>query len=385
MVAASTGREAATAVEDLEDRLRAHDWDFPEADDARTIHGIHPYPAKFISAIPRALIETLGVQPASGVLDPFCGAGTTLAVAQELGYPSVGIDLNPVAGLISRVKTAPAPRGLLDASFRIAALARTGPPVEVPKLPNLDHWFCPAAASAISAIIEGVETEHDENLRDHLRLALSSIIVRVSNQESDTRYAAIEKSISFDAVVDQFFSACARLSEQKKIQQPNAPQARILVKDILAVLAADIPHPISMVVTSPPYPNAYEYWLYHKYRMWWLGWDPLGVRAKEIGARPHYFRQTPATYAAFCEQMSQVLALLYQVVIPMGFICFVVGRSRIHGIDYDNAETIVREGARQGLQLVARIDREIRANRKAFNLSHARIKSEQVVILRRPQ
>ena len=45
-------------------------------------------------------------------------------------------------------------------------------------------------------------------------------------------------------------------------------------------------------MTSPPYPNAYEYWLYHKYRMYWLGMDPIAVRQQEIGARPHYFRST---------------------------------------------------------------------------------------------
>ena len=44
------------------------------------------------------------------------------------------------------------------------------------------------------------------------------------------------------------------------------------------------------LVTSPPYPNAYEYWLYHKYRMYWLGFDPIPIRENEIGARPHYFK-----------------------------------------------------------------------------------------------
>jgi site-specific DNA-methyltransferase (cytosine-N4-specific) len=59
-----------------------------------------------------------------------------------------------------------------------------------------------------------------------------------------------------------------------------------------------------------PYPNAYEYWLYHKYRMFWLGMDPLKVRAKEIGARPHFFRKNGATMHDFERQMTLVFRLL---------------------------------------------------------------------------
>ena len=47
---------------------------------------------------------------------------------------------------------------------------------------------------------------------------------------------------------------------------------------------SDIPRRVGLVITSPPYPNAYEYWLYHKYRMYWLGLDPIAVKKQEIGA-----------------------------------------------------------------------------------------------------
>ena len=43
--------------------LRALDWDFPERVAHSDIEGIHPYPAKFITEIPRGLIEC---PPASG-------------------------------------------------------------------------------------------------------------------------------------------------------------------------------------------------------------------------------------------------------------------------------------------------------------------------------
>ena len=51
------------------------------------------------------IIERLEVRPNDLVLDPFCGAGTTLVQCKKQGIRSVGIDANPVCVLASRVKT----------------------------------------------------------------------------------------------------------------------------------------------------------------------------------------------------------------------------------------------------------------------------------------
>jgi DNA modification methylase len=45
------------------------------------------------------------VNPASKVLDPFCGSGTTLAVAQVLGAEAVGIDLDEKCVAVSMQRT----------------------------------------------------------------------------------------------------------------------------------------------------------------------------------------------------------------------------------------------------------------------------------------
>lgn len=363
------------------ERLRHHDWDFPDSDDGG-IHSLHPYPAKFISSIPRALITSLGAPLGTAVLDPFCGAGTTLVVAQELGIPSIGIDLNPIACLISRIKTTPLPAGLMVAALRVAAAAHPDL-ADVPDIPNLNHWFSEEARASLASLVVQIDAERNEAVRDHLRLALSNIIVRVSNQESDTRYAAVDKPISARSVRERFLVSCMRIEEAKRKRDLASSPVRVVESDILAVTPDLIGREISLVVTSPPYPNAYEYWLYHKYRMWWLGYDPLAVKEREIGARAHYFRKQHATFDEFRAQMARVLALLDAVLIPGGYACFVLGRSRIHGVDYDNAGMIAEEAQRVGFSEAARFPRVIRAKRKSFNLSHARIKTEEVLVLRK--
>src|SRR5258708_3999765 len=84
-------------------------WDFVARPTPSPLESIHPYPAKFIGDIPRSLISIIGLPTGTVVFDPFCGSGATLVESQRLGHHAVGIDLNPIACLISRVKTRPIP------------------------------------------------------------------------------------------------------------------------------------------------------------------------------------------------------------------------------------------------------------------------------------
>ena len=47
---------------------------------------------------PLSLVETMidaGCKPNGVVMDPFCGAGTTLKVAKYKGHSYIGIEINP--------------------------------------------------------------------------------------------------------------------------------------------------------------------------------------------------------------------------------------------------------------------------------------------------
>ena len=69
------------------------------------LHDIHEYRGKFFPQLVRACINISGIAPGSIVLDTFCGSGTTLCEARIRGMRSLGIDLNPLSVMITRVKT----------------------------------------------------------------------------------------------------------------------------------------------------------------------------------------------------------------------------------------------------------------------------------------
>jgi site-specific DNA-methyltransferase (cytosine-N4-specific) len=371
------------SADEIHDRLLNIDWSFADRERPHEIEAIHPYPAKFIGELPRALMRVLPYPKGTLVFDPFAGSGTTLIEAQRLGRPAVGVDLNPIACLIARVKTGNMPEDLVTMARNISDAATRNRASRIQKIPNVDHWFKSDVQVAIVSLLEELHGIGDITLRDALRLALSSILVRVSNQESDTRYAAVEKKVCREDVFAYFVGAAEKLNNALLARDWPITHVEVIEANTLRLNPKKVGGSVGLVVTSPPYPNAYEYWLYHKYRMWWLGFDPLAVKAQEIGARAHFFKRNPHTGENFREQMRETFKLISKVLVKHGFACFVIGRSKIQGKIIDNADIIQAVAAEYGFSNIAGIERIISASHKSFNLSHANIKTETVLVLQK--
>src|SRR3989338_5050076 len=80
--------------------------DLTQKDTSYATHGFHKYPAKFIPQLAKRCIEE-NTKINEVVCDPFMGCGTTLIESLVSGRKAVGVDINPVAYLISKVKTSP--------------------------------------------------------------------------------------------------------------------------------------------------------------------------------------------------------------------------------------------------------------------------------------
>ncbi len=65
------------------------------------LNAISPYYTMFPLSFPLQVLR--GARP-GWVLDPFCGRGTTNYAARVLGFPTVGVDVNPIAAAIAQAK-----------------------------------------------------------------------------------------------------------------------------------------------------------------------------------------------------------------------------------------------------------------------------------------
>jgi len=370
------------------DEFARSNWDFEDSVSSRELH---PYPARFIPEIPRHALEVLEVD--GPVIDPFCGSGTTLSEACRRGLPSLGIDLNPIACLISRVRTqrwsSQDARVALEHSHALRDKALQGGDTAAirERIPRVDHWFDEWAQDALAGAVGYLAGVTSDLWRDRISLAISSSVVRISRQESDTRYAAIDKPGDQQRAATELGQAVLNVCDWLAANTADyAPvDATVSCRDARNLDGVGT-HSMAAAIFSPPYPNAYEYWLYHKYRMYWLGFDPLGVREAELGARPHYCRSNGLTEVDFAAQMSDVFKGLRRVLRAGAPSVVVVGDSVIAGRRIDNGQLLVEVAQESGFQLDAWTERRIRARRSSFNRAHSRgRKTEHVLLLRAPE
>lgn len=85
---------------------------YREAETTKHVHRLHPYKGKFIPQLVEYFLDShtdfykkdIYFKPGDIILDPFCGSGTTLVQANELGMNCIGIDISRFNAMIANVK-----------------------------------------------------------------------------------------------------------------------------------------------------------------------------------------------------------------------------------------------------------------------------------------
>lgn len=373
--------------------LRDIGFDFEGEDTSYLTHSFHPYPAKFPPQLPKKILSGFSKQGET-VLDPFCGSGTTLVEARLQGIHSVGVDINGLACLLSKVKSTPLSlkqsrlveqvfQIIADESFRWKMGKRRV--VKLPKIEGLSHWFQLNVAEEMAFIQEKIWEVCDEDVKDFLKIVLSSIIVRVSNQESDTRFAAINKNIGDDFTFSlflekgrEFHQRMKDFSKQAKgdttVQVHNADSRQ------LPFLKAES---FDLIITSPPYANTYDYYLYHKFRKRWLEIDVQFAQYNEIGSRREFssLKKQPQKWVEDLQQCFVEMARLLKAK-RLAFI--VIGDSVIQKQPLRMDEVISDFAPRVGFKVCEVLSSDLASHSKIFNPAFTqRGKKEHLILLRK--
>jgi len=261
-------------------------------------HDLYRYPARFSAELAAAVIEQFS-SPGDLVLDPFMGAGTSAVEALSRGRRFAGFDINPLAVLLTDVKTTP----LSDKHHRELELwakttDATGP------MPALDaraknapidivDWFRPMVANA--AVLSD----------PRLQKAARAVLIDVGQRSLDGRSKPVDPAM-LPAMLRRSLSTLRvglHEFESRVIRSGSKPSETSRRRIIRCGSAQDLARSrglnrlagrVSLVVTSPPYPGIHV--LYHRWQVrgraetpfpYWLAnlQDGLGPTHYTMGGR----------------------------------------------------------------------------------------------------
>lgn len=306
--------------------LLERDLDFHSQDSGYASHNLHSFPAKFPPQLPHRFITAL-TAPGEVVLDPMVGSGTTVLEALLVGRQGIGFDIDPLALLISRVKSTPLDlervvevgngvlkRATLAVQERKQELVKTLENQRNSRTRNfLDYWFTPETQIELQALVLEIENIPDLAIRAFFELTYSAIIITKSSSVSLALDIAHTRPHRAKVILDEngdvisgkdvMKQAPSRLKYvtktlrspleefQKQFKKginnlldsaPKQVSPWVLFGDAQRLPICD--NSVDLIVTSPPYPaNAIDYMRAHKFSLVWMGYPivNLGRKRKE--------------------------------------------------------------------------------------------------------
>ena len=396
-------------------RLVDDRWSFRDANTKEFTHCYHTYPAMMIPQVARSLIaEYKPDGDLKTIFDPYCGSGTTLVEANLVGVNAVGTDLNPLARLMSRVKTTHYDDKLIADQFALIQSHLMFYNEANVKNRNFSHisnfsfWYSEDVLLKLSYIQQLLEDFTDNN--DFFLLCLAETVREVSftrngefkryrmPEESIRRFrpdvfATFERKVlrNIQGLID--FNKTAPLSAHSSEYGFNSTEG--IPTDILP------PDSVDMVVTSPPYGDSHTTVAYGQFSRWaneWFGYENAasldsllmgGKKTKEEKFETIAIRKELNTIksldekrywevVSFLNDYAASMANVAKVVRQGGVICYVVGDRRVKGIqiplDYFTAENFMQHGFTHVITLV----REIPNKRMPSQTSPTNIAGQKV-------
>jgi len=365
---------------------------------------VHPFPARMAPGI---ALEVMGEdRKPLRVLDPMMGSGTVLAVARSKGHRGVGVDIDPLAVLISKVWTTAIDaeevrdraREVLDRARGIsyALPCRDAYPrhADVETRAFVAYWFDRNARRQLTSLATAINRVRDDGVRDALWCAFSRLIITKQSGASlamdlahSRPHRAFDRAptkpfLKFLPAVDRVVGNCV-----DKGTPGRGPAPCIQEGD-----ARDLPignASVDLVLTSPPYLNAIDYMRCSKFSLVWMGHcikELRLVRAKSIGCEvgtgapiadrevrailtelnlhPGLAARQEAILARYIGDMQRALNEAARVLTPGGRAVYVVGENTVSGTYVRNALVVTMVASLAGLRLCDRRTRSLPSERR---------------------
>lgn len=387
-------------------RIRDEYFDFKDTPASTGIYGIHPYPAMFHFLVVREIIKNFSNE-GENVLDPFMGSGVVAGECLINGRNFVGYDINPLAVLISKVRTTPIPfNSLLETLECVLQTFKEQKP-EAVEFPNIHYWFDEDVIKNLSKLRQSIFNIENSEIRDFFKVAFSETVRRVSKSRYEEFKLIRKKDNDTPDVVKTFKEVSLKniglLTDFYNKFTPHEVSLKFEERNIIDGIPLE-DNSIDLVITSPPYGDSrttVAYGQFSRLSLRWLGLEE-NVDRTSLGAKPKNINlglpsdllykniekianedeKRAKEVFSFYVDLYTSIQIIARKVKEKGFVCFVVGNRRVKGLELPTDKISADFFESQGFEHQKTIIRAISNKRMPVENSPSNIKGEKDFTMR---
>lgn len=362
-------------------------WNYGEKEECK-IHKLHSYPAKFPSfittkAIDYAKLKGVNIQK---IGDVFCGCGTVAYEANKNNIDFFGCDINPVAVMISKVKSTKYSQHTLQKYFTLTlkTFDETNKRTHYTDAnERLQYWYDEKTYNDLfflkQSILKNIPSKSSYKL--FFLCAFSNILKPTSKWLSVSIKPQVDPNKKKIDVISAFKKQYNFMYQANIEAKFNTTKSDIKTKSILNGITNC--ENIDLLVTSPPYTTSYEYADLHQLSSLWLDYTSnyKSLRKGSIGSSFHIgyinkddlnyigkkivnevFKKDKNRVKGVCKyflDMQKATKKIYKMLSHNGMCVFVIGNTEIRGVVIDNATHLSQSLLESGFKNIEIVKRKI--------------------------
>lgn len=367
-------------------------WDTGDERELK-MHRIHAYPAKFPAFITtKALAYAERNQnKVARLADIFCGCGTSAYEARRNNIDFWGCDINPVATLIARTKSATYDPRWLEKYLKAIVEVLPTSSTEISFIPNalerINYWFEEKQFQSLVRLLNTINYVVPEKSKYHdfFICAFSNILKGSSRWLQKSIKPQIDPDKIPSNPLDSFRGQVAFMIKACQENASKLESKITITNDNFLKTNIDKVGNVDMIVTSPPYVTSYEYADLHQLSSLWLGFasDYRSLRNGSIGSTQHDFNfnreakrlnstamkivfdlydkdpYAAKSVAKYYLDMQQVAVKCSLFLREQGTAVFVIGNTHYRDVYVDNSRHLTESLLTAGFKKVSMAKRKI--------------------------